>query len=164
MLDLSLKEIREELKLLDRTELEELIVDLAKLSRQNKRSLGVKLASRHDASVVLDLFKEELDLLFAEANDSNHYLAKKSIQAIRKKMNQNLTLTKDKSQQVELLFHFCEQMKAFGYLAYKHPVIDNVYLMQFKKADKLLEGLHEDLRYDFAEKLNALQPRTLGLR
>lgn len=164
MIDLSLRDIREELKLLDRKDLEDTIVELAKLNRQNKRSIAVKLASRHDASVVLDSFKEELNLLFGQANASNYFLAKKAIQAIRRKMNQNLTLTKDKSQQVELLFHFCDRMREEGYLAFRHPVIDNVYLMQFRKADKILEGLHDDIRYDFAEKLDALHPVTIGLR
>ncbi|EOZ98578.1 hypothetical protein A33Q_1232 [Indibacter alkaliphilus LW1] len=145
----SLAEIKRELKLLNENELIDVVLDLAKYSRENKAYLFFRLFEKENPRIYVDMVKDDLDLNFMNANTRNYHVAKKSAQTIRRKLNKNLKLTKDKTAQIELIIHFCKQMKAYGYLQYGHPVIENLFKVQIGKAEKLISGLHEDLQYDF---------------
>jgi hypothetical protein len=145
----SLAEIKRELKLLNENELIDVVLDLAKYNRENKAYLFFRLFEKENPRIYVDMVKDDLDLNFMNANTRNYHVAKKSAQTIRRKLNKNLKLTKDKTAQVELIIHFCKQMKAYGYLQYGHPVIENLFKVQIGKAEKLISGLHEDLQYDF---------------
>jgi hypothetical protein len=145
----SLADIKKELKYLNEKELIEVIMDLSKFSRDNKAYLYFKLFERDNPGLFIEMVKEELDLAFMDANTKHYHLAKKSAQSIRRKLNKNLKLSKNKAAQAELILYFCEKMKLYGYLSFRHPVIDNLYKIQIGKAEKLILGLHEDLQYDF---------------
>lgn len=153
---LSISEIRKELDHLDRKDLVSMVVELSKLSQHNKAFIGIKLASTDNPNIFLDTAKQELETLFMDANSSNYHLAKKSIQGIRRKLNLKLKLSKDKIQLAELLLYFCRLMREYGYLGFRHPVIDNLYQMQYSKASKMVSGLHEDFQYDFEGPLEEL--------
>ncbi len=153
----SLTEIKKELKRLDHKELTDLILDLSKFTRDNKAYLYFKLFERENSKLFVEMVQEDLEFEFQKANTKHYYVAKKSAQGIRRKLNKNLKLTKDKAQQIELIAYFCEQLKAYGYLNFHHPVIENLYLLQVGKIEKLITGLHEDLQYDYQEKLQQLK-------
>ncbi|MBW3468039.1 hypothetical protein [Arthrospiribacter ruber] len=152
----SLAALKRELNLLNEKELTNLVLDLAKFSRDNKAYLYFKLFEKDNPRIFIDQAKEELDLAFMKANLSNYYVAKKGVQAIRRMLNKNLKLSKDKTAHIELILHFCKQMKAYGVLSYHHPVIENLYNVQLGKAEKLIAGLHEDLQYDYSIMLEEL--------
>lgn len=145
----SLADIKKELQHLNEKELVEVVIDLSKFSRDNKAYLFFKLFERDNPRLFIEMVKEELDMAFMDANTKHYHLAKKSAQAIRRKLNKNLKLSKNKEAQAELILYFCEKMKLYGYLGFHHPVIDNLYKIQLGKAEKLVSGLHEDLQYDF---------------
>lgn len=153
----SLAEIKKELSYLDKKELTDLVLELSKFSRDNKGFLFFKLVDRDQPGLFLEMVKEELDQAFMDANIKNYHLAKKSAQTIRRKLNKNLKLSKNKEAHVELILYFCSQLKRYGFLAFRHPVIDNLYKVQLGKAEKLIEKLHEDLQYDFQNQLEELK-------
>lgn len=145
----SLAEIKKELSYLNEKELKDLILDLSKFSTDNKAYLFFKLYEKENPRLFVEMVQEELEMEFGKANTKHYHFAKKSIQAIRRKLNKYLKLTKDKTAQIELILFFCDKMKLYGYLEFNHPVIKNLYIIQIRKAEKLISGLHEDLQYDY---------------
>jgi hypothetical protein len=153
----SLSDIKKELTFLDTKALSVLLLDLAKFSTDNKALLYFKLFERENPRLFFQLVQEEIDQEFQKSNTRNYHYAKKSAQGIRRKMNKSLKLTKDKETLIELIIYFCEQFKLYGFLDFRHPVIDNLYRVQVGKIEKLINGLHEDLQYDYQEKLALLK-------
>lgn len=153
----SLAQLKKDLSYLSEKELTEVIVDLAKFSRDNKAFLYFKLNERDQPNLFVDSVKEELDEAFQTANTRNYHLAKKSAQTIRRKLNKALKLSKNKADQAELILYFCEQLKRYDYLRYHHPVIDNLFRVQIGKAKKLISTLHEDLQSDFSYRIEELE-------
>ncbi|GAB2502414.1 hypothetical protein [Algoriphagus taiwanensis] len=153
----SLAQLKKELSYLSEKELVDLITELAKFSRDNKAYLYFKLNERDMPQLFVNEVKEELEEAFQTANTKNYFLAKKSAQAIRRKLNKALKLSKNKADQAELILYFCEQMKKSEYLKHHHPVIDNLYRVQIGKAVKLISTLHEDLQSDFEYRLGELE-------
>lgn len=145
----SLAEIKKELGYLSEKELINTILELSKFSRDNKAYLFFLLFEKENPTLFIEMVKDELDLAFMDANTRNYHLAKKAAQAIRRKLNKNLKLSKKKEAHVELILHFCQQLKKYGYLTFRHPVIDNLYTIQIGKAEKLVDKMHEDLQYDY---------------
>ncbi|MFC3881166.1 hypothetical protein ACFOSV_13315 [Algoriphagus namhaensis] len=153
----SLAQLKKELKLLDESELQDLLVDLSKFSRDNKAYLFFKLNEREQPNLYVEMVQEELENEFSNARSDHYYYAKKSAQKIRRKMNKLLKLTKDKSQQVEIILYFCERLKEEGFLNHHSTVMDNLYQIQLNKAKKLVSSLHEDLQYDLEMRFNELE-------
>lgn len=153
----SLAEIKKELTFLDTKELSVLLLDLAKFSTDNRALLYFKLFERENPRLFVELVREELDLEFQKSNTRNYHFAKKSAQSIRRKLNKSLKLTKDKETLIELITYFCEQFKLYGFLDFRHQVIDNLYRVQVGKIEKLINGLHEDLQYDYQDKVFSLK-------
>ena len=153
----SLANIKKELKQRDESELVDLVLQLSKLSRDNKAFVYFKLFEADNHELYLTMVKDELEEAFENANLKSYFTAKKSAQAIRRMMNKSLKLTKDKVTIIELLFFFCEKIIEYGYLKFHHPVIDNLYASQVRKIEKLIAGLHEDLQFDYQETLNNFQ-------
>ncbi|MGY6743677.1 MAG: hypothetical protein ACXIUQ_13140 [Cecembia sp.] len=152
----ALADIKKELQYLENKELIEVILDLCKYSRENKAYLYFKLFERENPRIFVEIVKEELDLAFMDANTRHYHVAKKSAQAIRRKLNKHLKLSKSKEAHAELILYFCEKMKLYGFLDFRHPVIENLYKIQLGKVEKIISGLHEDLQYDFRLQLESL--------
>jgi hypothetical protein len=152
----SLAELKKELAFCSEKELTDLILDLAKFSKDNKTYLFFKLFERENPRLFIEMVQEELEMEFAKANTKHYHYAKKSAQGIRRKLNKNLKLTKDKTTQIELIVFFCKNLKLYGYLDFRHPVIDNLYKTQIGKAERIISTLHEDLQYDFKSALEEL--------
>ena len=152
----SLAAIKKELSYLDEKELSSLILDLSKFTRDNKAFLYFKLNERDQPSLFVDTVKDELDEQFQTANTTSFYLTKKSAQTIRRKLNKALKFSKNKEDQVELLLYFCEQLLKYGYLKYKHPILQSLFLKQTEKIQKSIAALHEDLQYDYSIRLDEL--------
>jgi hypothetical protein len=153
----SLAEIKKELSHLNEVELKNLIIDLSKFSTENKSYLFFKLYERDNPRLFVEMVQDELEMEFVKANTRHYHFAKKSIQAIRRKLNKYLKLSKEKSAQIELILFFCEKMKLYGFMEFNHPVINNLYTLQISKVEKLISGLHEDLQYDYEFQIDELK-------
>lgn len=146
----TLAELKKQLMLLDQKELVALLTDLAKFNKDNKTLLYFKVQERDDPGLFVQESIRELDAEFLKGYYSNSYhTAKKSAQRIRRRLNKLLSINKDKAVHADLLIAFCKSMKEYGYLDFRHPVIDNLYAQQVRKLEKTLESLHEDIQYDY---------------
>jgi len=153
----TLAEIKKELQHLSQKELIDLIADLSKFSTDNKLFLFFKLYGREQPGLFVEMVQEELITDFRNGNQRNAHYAKKSAQAIRRKLNKYLKFTKDKAIQVDLISFFCEMLYEYGYLMYRHSVIEHLYLMQVSKVERLIGQMHEDLQYDYQDKIKELK-------
>ncbi|GAB4107739.1 hypothetical protein GCM10028791_01860 [Echinicola sediminis] len=153
----SLAQIKKELSHLTEEELIALLMETAKFTTDNKQFLFFKVYGRENPGFFQEMVEEELQLAFEGANLDHAHFAKKSAQAIRRKLNKYLKFTKEKTIQIELIAFFCRGLQEQGYLKFDHPVIDNLYQMQLNKIQKLVAGLHEDLQYDYQEVLEELK-------
>jgi hypothetical protein len=158
----SLAEIKKELQHLSQKELIEVITDLSKFSTDNKLFLYFKLYGREQPDLFAEMVQEELINDFRNGNQRNAHYAKKSAQAIRRKLNKYLKFTKDKPTQIDLISFFCEMLYEYGYLMYRHPVIENLYLLQVGKVERLIGQMHEDLQFDYRDKVRELQSHLKG--
>lgn len=152
----SLAQLKKELGYLPEKELIEVILELSKFSRDNKSFLFFKLNEKDNPGLFVEMATEDLATEFQNARADHYYYAKKSAQKIRRKMNKLLKLSKNKPDQIEVILFFCEQLKENGFLDHRHAVLDNLYQMQLKKAVKLIDGLHEDLQFDYEGRVDAL--------
>jgi hypothetical protein len=153
----SLAHLKKELSFLSEKELIDLISDLAKFSRDNKAFLYFKLNETSQPYLFTELVKEDLELAFQTANTRSHHFAKKSAQAIRRKLNKALKLSKNKTDQIDLILFFCEKLNEFGYLRFRNSIVENLYQVQLGKAKKLISGLHEDLKWDYEVKMKEFE-------
>ncbi|WP_200978809.1 hypothetical protein [Echinicola sp. 20G] len=147
----SLAQIKKELSHLPEEELIGLLMETAKFTTDNKQFLFFKIYGRENPGFFQEMVEEELQQAFENANLDHAHFAKKSAQAIRRKLNKYLKFTKDKPTQIELIAFFCRELSEHGFLSFNHPVINNLYVMQLNKIEKLIGGLHEDLQYDYQE-------------
>jgi hypothetical protein len=152
----SLAVIKRELNQRNPGELIELVLQLSKLNRDNKALVYFKLFETGNDQLYLSMVREDLEMAFQNANLNNYYTSKKSAQAIRRIMNKNLKLTKNKETMIEVITFFCEGLIEYGYLEFNYPVINNLYAVQVRKIEKLIAGLHEDLQFDYQETLQRL--------
>jgi hypothetical protein len=152
----SLTKLKKELSYLPEKELIEVILELSKFSRDNKSFLFFKLNEKDNSGLFIEMAQEDLLVEFQNARSDHYHYAKKSAQKIRRKMNKLLKLSKIKTDQIEVILFFCEQLKENGFLDHQYAVLDNLYQMQLKKAVKLIDGLHEDLQFDYEGRIDEL--------
>ncbi len=153
----SIANIKKELNHLPEKELIRVLLEMAKFTTDNKQFLFFQVFGKDHPGFFQEMVEEELQKAFELSNRNNYYVAKKSAQAIRKKLNKYLKFTKDKTIKIELITFYCKQLHTHGFLGFRHPVIDNLYQMQIKKIRKLVEGLHEDLQYDYEGTIEELE-------
>jgi hypothetical protein len=152
----SIQDIKQELQHLNIKEVQDLCLRLAKYKKDNKELLGYLLFQSHDEDSYVQAIKDEIDELFTEINTSHVYFAKKSLRKILRVASKHTKYSGVKQTEVEVLLHFCQQLKASGLAKEKNAVIHKLYQMQVKKVQKLTEALHEDLQYDYFRQIEIL--------
>lgn len=152
----SIQDIKQELQHLNLKEVQDLCLRLAKYKKDNKELLGYLLFQAHDEGSYVQRIKDEIDELFTEINTSHVYFAKKSLRKILRVAGKHTKYSGNKQTEVEVLLHFCTQLKASGLAKEKNAVIHKLYLIQLKKVQKLTAALHEDLQYDYLSQIEHL--------
>jgi len=153
----SINELKQELLNTPAAELTELCLRLAKYKKENKELLTYLLFEAHDQQGYVQSIKKEVDEQFAEINHSNLYFVKKTLRKILKNINTHIRYTGSAQVTVDLLIYFCQSIKGSGIPIQKNPIIANMYKSQVQKINKTLLGLHEDIQYDFAREVAALE-------
>ena len=64
--------------------------------------------------------------------------------------------SKQKETEVELLIHFCDEMKNIHPSIFKNVTLENMFNRQITMIRKVILTLHEDLQYDFEMELEEL--------
>ena len=152
----SLKEIKTELNRVHPSRLMELCIQMAKYKKDNKELLTYLLFDSYDEKAYIRDVKSQMDELFREVNRNNAYHAKKSIRKILATVNKQIKYSGSKQTEVELLIHFCKNLRKSGFTLPLNSALGNIYHRQIQKINKSLATLHEDLQFDYSEELRLL--------
>lgn len=148
--------IRKELKHRSPEELLELCLRLSKFKKENKELLTYLLFESHDEAGYIETVKAEIDEQFQNINTNSYYYIKKSVRKILRNLKKFARYSLKKETEVELLLHFCAVLKDFQPSIFKNIALNNIYDRQILAIRKIVDGLHEDLQYDYNLKLEEL--------
>jgi hypothetical protein len=152
----TINELKQELANMLPAQLLELCLRLARFKKENKELLTYLLFESHDEQSYIKGVKQEMDAQFANMNDSNLYLAKKSIRKILRIANKYIRYSASKTVEIELLLHFCSALNSSNIPYQKSIALANLYNTQIKKISMSIQSLHEDLQYDYVKELKQL--------
>lgn len=153
----SLNELQKELLTLPSKRVLEICNRLIRFKKENKELLTYLLFESDDEQAYKNSVKTEIDSLFLAVNQSNLYLAKKSLRAILRMINKFIRYSGSKETDIELRIYYCKKLKQSGITINKSPVLLNLYNNQIKKIRDSLSKLHEDLQFDYLQELNELE-------
>jgi hypothetical protein len=150
-------ELKQELNAIPASEVKELCLRLARYKKENKELLTYLLFEAHNEQGYIDTAKAEIRESFESMQKVNLHLTKKSLRKVLRSITKYSRHTGTAQSQIEMLLEFCSELKHSGIPLHKSTAIENMYAQQVKKIHKLLESLHEDLRFDYAKELNRLE-------
>ncbi|WP_248722839.1 hypothetical protein [Seonamhaeicola sp. ML3] len=145
----SVKEIRQELKDLSPTEIQNICLRLSRFKKENKELLTYLLFESHDEAGYIESVKNHINESFEIINTDSYYYIRKSVRKILRNVKKYIRYSQKKETEVELLLYFCKKLKTFKPTINKSTQLQNMYLRQLNLAKKQLANLHEDLQYDF---------------
>jgi hypothetical protein len=93
-------------------------------------------------------------------NRKSYYFIKKSVRKILRNIKKYSRYSKKKETEVELLIHFCLQLKKMRPYIENNVTLYNIYKRQMESIKKIVSTLHEDLQYDYGMELDAITKRT----
>lgn len=147
----SIKEIKTELNNRSSDELRLLCLRLAKHKVENKELLSYLLFEVNDEDHYISEIKHNIDNQFALVNRRSYYTVKKGVQKIIAEIKKNIKYSKLCVTEVELLLHFCEQLKEFKPSIQRSAVVMNIYNREKGMLGKAIGKLHEDLQFDYQD-------------
>jgi hypothetical protein len=148
MKPVTIKKIKDELHY-NSQELIELCLKLYKFKKENKELLSYLLFDAEDEESYINSVNEYITLLFADINTKSFFYIRKSVRKILKLTKKYIRYSKKKETEVELLLHFCKELKEISPSISKSPRLLNVYNRQLILIKKAIATLHEDLQYDY---------------
>ena len=152
----TISEIKRALSQLNKDEIDELCLRLAKYRKENKELLTYLLFEADDQVLFLKHAKEEIDEQFSQMNLSSFYLAKKTIRKVLRSIGKYIKFTGSKQFEVEILIYFCRSLIKSGLPWQEHLVTLNIFERQIAKIEKAIQSMHEDLQYDYGQELEKL--------
>jgi len=111
MKPVTIKKIKDELNYKSSQELIELCLLLSKFKKENKELLTYLLFDKDDEETYISKVKEYITLLFDEINTKSFFYIRKSVRKILKLTKKHIRYSKIKETEVELLLHFCKELK-----------------------------------------------------
>ena len=145
----SVKQLKDELEHKDANELMTICLSLDKFKKENKELLTYLLFEADNEEGYIEAVREEIDEQFLSMNKKNYYFQKKSIRRILKNVKKYIRYSKKKETEIELLLHFCQEMKALKPSVIRQLAMNNLYYRQIDMAKNAISTLHEDLQYDY---------------
>ncbi|MDB2420251.1 hypothetical protein N9W35_04815 [Flavobacteriaceae bacterium] len=149
MKPVTIKKIKDELHYKSSQELIELCLKLSKFKKENKELLSYLLFDVEDEATYIYNVNEYSTLLFGDINTKSFFYIRKSVRKILKLTKKYIRYSKKKETEVELLLHFCKELKKVSPSISKSPRLLNVYNRQLILIKKAIATLHEDLQYDY---------------
>ena len=137
-------------------ELLEHCLRLAKYSRDNKELLTYLALRADDEEGYLEEIKQDIDDAFWVVPRNNIWRTKRAIRKIVKALNKHVKFSGRRDSEVELRLHFCRRMRESELPYRKNSVLSNLYDAQVKKTRAAYAKLHEDLQFDYGERVREL--------
>lgn len=153
----SIYQIKNEIKHLEKLELMELCLNLAKFKKENKELLSYLLFQADDEQHFIELIKKDIALDFKSINRSSLYLVKKSVRRILKQAKKYIRYSKKLTTEIEVLLYFCSELGRLSAELEQSVVLANMYHTQVRLIQKCLSKVHEDIQYDYKESFDAVK-------
>ncbi len=150
------KEIREELKHSSHDELMLICQRLIRFKKENKELLSYLLFKSSDEEVFVEEVKTQIAEQFLNINKKSYFFMRKSVRKILTDTKKYIRYSSQKETEIELLLHFCKELKNLRPSMKNHLRLHNIYLTQTKYIQKKIDLLHEDLQFDYNLELNEL--------
>jgi len=141
--------LKKELKYKSSDELLHLCLTLSKFKKENKELLTYLLFEAENEEAFIQSVKVEVDGLFNQINTSSYFYIKKSVRKILRLIKKYIRYSKNKETEVELLLHFCGQLKDMQPSMHRNTSLLNIFERQILTIKKVISSLHEDLQYDY---------------
>ena len=149
-------QLRKELETLDEYYLRELCLRLARFKIENKELLTYLLFESEDEDFYVNGIKEQVDKLFEEINKKSYFYIKKSVRKILRLLKKYARYSNSKETEVELLIYYCYKLKTLKPSISNNLTLTKIFLKQIENIEKKIIKLHEDLQFDFRERLKQL--------
>ena len=148
----TISQLKKELAKLDREELLEVCVRLAKFKVESKELLTYLLMKSDDELRYANELCEELDKLL----DDSGRIHKQTLRKVVRWMNKCLRFSGNRETELQVRIHFCRRIKEKQISFGGCRVSENMYTTQLKKIEKALEKVHPDLQFDFNQQRSGL--------
>lgn len=153
----SATEIKQRLKDLDKKELTDLCLRLSRYKKENKELLTFLLFEADDLPHYMASVKEEMDSIFTGVNTTSVFFAKKTIRKALRTANRYIRYAGDKTVEAEILLHFCTSFQGLKLDWKRSTLLSNIHNNQMKKISAAIDGMHEDLQYDYRRSFDRLK-------
>lgn len=153
----TVRELKIELNNCSQQELVALCLRLSKFKKENKELLTYLLYEASDEAAYIAAVKEEITAEFPKINTSSYYFIKKSVRKILRISKRYIRYSDHKESEVEILLHFCKELKNMRPSIQNNKVLVGIYERQIASIKKIVATLHEDLQYDYELMLDALK-------
>lgn len=152
----SVSEIKRELSNCTQKELIDICLRLSKHKKENKELLTYLIYESSDEEQYIQDVCEEVTQQFQAITAKSYYLLKKSVRKVLKLCKKKIQFSKKKETEIEILLHFCFELRKVR-PSYKHNVVlINMHNRQLELIEKAISTLHEDLQYDYRLELEQL--------
>ncbi len=153
-----LKELKRQLENLQQREVVNYCLKLARYKHDNKDFLHYLIFESADPGAFSKRLREEVDAGFALLDrEKNLFFTKKGLRKILRMVIRYGRYAADPALTCEWLLYFCRKLKESGIPFEESPVLMNMYRNQLKKAEKLMDTMHEDMQFDYKDELKELQ-------
>jgi hypothetical protein len=149
-------EIQKELNTLDKKQVLDLCMRLAKHKKESKELLSYLLFDVNDEKEYLEKVTIEINVLFDEINRKSTYTTKKGLQKVVRNLSKFIKNSSKKETELDLRIYFCNKVRASRINLDASKIISNIYYREIDKIKAAYSKLHEDLQYDYKERLEEL--------
>lgn len=150
-------ELKKALHTLDKTELVELCLRLARFKKENKELLSYLLYEEDDLDQYISHVKIVIDEGFGDLNTKSIYFAKKGLRKTLRLANKYIRYTGDKLAETEILLHYATNFRGMKLPWLKSTALVNLYKGVLKKIGAAIDTMHEDLQHDYRKSWDRLQ-------
>jgi len=152
----TVRELKQELSNQSQSELLELCLHLSKFKKENKELLTYLLYEADYEEGFIAGVRGEVEEQFTLINTKSYFYIKKSVRKILRMVKKYIRYSKKKETEVELLLHFCSELKKMKPSMQNNVSLLNIFNRQIALIKKTVASMHEDLQYDYEMELNEL--------
>jgi hypothetical protein len=153
----TLHQIKKELETYAPKKIMELTLRLIKYKTENKELISYLLFDEDDLAGYISDLREDISAMFTDIRYLPSYQVKRVLKKALKFITRYAKYTNTKETEAELLLHFCSLMREQSLQRNSNKVISVIYYKQLEKVEKMLPALHEELQYDYKDKIEVLR-------
>ena len=156
-----LSDLKKELLELNKLELIQLCLRVAKLKRENKELLAYLIFDADDPLFYAQKLKPEIKEVFEQPFQHAYYLTK-SIRKVMRLITKYYRFTSNKQGETDLLIYLVEEFHQSWRYEYRYQALGKVIFRCLEKAQTNLKKIDEDFRADFEQPLAELLQKTIN--